>query len=352
MKHPVTIVDIAKECGVSIATVSRVLNGTAPVAEGTRARINAAIRRHAYVPNSFAKGLSRQRSMTLGIIMPDIANPYFASLFQEIESAAYESQYSVFLCNTAFCCASAVSGERREIDSFQMMIDKNVDGVLIAGGQADLGRVSPTYLEALQRLVAAVPTVVLGCPLVGVDCRFIQRELGQGVQLAVRHLVELGHRHIGFLGGEKDVGVTEARLAAFVSAMNTAGSLYDKQLVALSNYYAPDGWRAMHALLAKGVPCTAALAMNDHVALGALRALADAGLRVPKDFSLISCDQFFTADYFIPRLTSVNQHNELFGRYVVDTLLRRIRGEDDTDFLPLHPELILRESCAAPAAQT
>jgi len=345
MKQPITIVGIAKESSVSVATVSRVLNHTAPVSEDTRARVNAVIRKHAYTPNSFARGLSSRRTMTLGIVMSDISNPYFASMFQEIENAAYEAHYSVFLCNTSFSSRTAQTSGRRELDSFQMMIDKNVDGVLVAGGQADLMQVSAEYKAALQRLSELIPTVVLGNPVSGVDCRFIQRERGQGVLMAVSYLASLGHKHIGFVGGEGEVGVTEARLAAYMRALETFDLPYDQRLIALSDYYAADGYQAMCSLLARKASCTAILAMNDSVALGALRALADQGFSVPGDISMISCDQFFFPEYFVPRLTSVDQHNERFGRFVVDAMLNEING-GETAFFTHRPELIIRESCA------
>lgn len=347
MKRPVTILEIARESGVSPATVSRVLNNTAPVSQATRARVSAVIQKHAYTPNSFARSLSRRRTMTLGVIMPDIANPYFAGMFQEIEAAAFEARYSVLLSNTSFRSGTAPASGRRELDSFQMMLDKNVDGVLVAGGQADLTQVSPEYRAGLGRLAELVPTVVLGCPVKGVGCRFIQRERGQGVLMAVNYLASLGHKYIGFVGGESEVGVTEARLAAYADALNAFGLPYDQRLIALSDYYAADGYAAMRALLGRGLPCTAILAMNDNVALGVYRALADRGLSVPGDMSVASCDQFFGAEYFVPRLTSVDQHNERFARWVVGLLLKEINGGDEI-FFTHRPELVVRESTAPP----
>ncbi len=349
MEKPVTIVQIARESGVSIATVSRVLNGAAPVSEATRNKVEAVIQKHAYTPNSFARGLINRQSMTLGIIMPDISNPYFAGMFQEMEKAAFEAGYSVILCNTAFRSEEAQTMTRRETDCFQMMLDKRVDGVLIAGGQADLAKVTPKYKTALQRLCAQIPTVVLGGTIPEVDCLFIQRERGQGVFSAVNYLASLGHRRIAFVGGEKDVEITEARLSAYIDALNALKLPYCPELIALSDYYAPDGYAAAQALLSKGADFTALLAMNDHVAMGAYRALADKGLSIPKDVSVISCDQFFTADYFIPRLTSIDQHNERFGRFTVNALLGVMGGVKESVLVTHRPELVVRESCAPPA---
>lgn len=346
MDRPVTILQIANESGVSTATVSRVINGTAPVSQATRDRVNAVIERHAYTPNSFARSLISRRSMTIGIIMPDISNPYFSAMFREIEAAAREAHYSVFLCNTSFRAADAQEMTLRELDSFQMMLDKKVDGVLVAGGQADLLRVSEEYKGALRHLSSLVPVVVLGSPIEGVDCRFIQRERGQGVSSAVSYLASLGHRRIAFVGGEAGVGITEARLDAYRTALNEFKLPCDPGLIALSDYYTPDGFRAAASLLERGVPFTAMLAMNDRVAFGAYRALADAGLNVPRDVSVVSCDQFFDAGYFVPRLTSVDQHNERFGRFIINALLRVINGGQDEAALPFGPELVVRESCA------
>ena len=345
MDHPVTILQIAKESGVSTATVSRVINGTAPVSQATRDRVNAVIQRHAYTPNTFARSLISRRSMTIGIIMPDISNPYFSAMFEEIAEAAGAAHYSVFLCNTSFRAATAQETTLRELDSFQMMLDKKVDGVLVAGGQADLLHVSGEYKAALQHLSSLVPVVVLGSPIEGVDCLFIQRERGQGVFSAVSYLAALGHRRIAFVGGEAGVGITEARLTAYKTALNDLKLPCDDALIALSDYYAPDGYRAMSDLLAGKAPFTAMLAMNDNVAFGAYRALADAGLSVPNDVSVISCDQFFSAEYFVPRLTSVDQHNERFGRLIINALLSVMNGTPEEVVLTYGPELVLRESC-------
>lgn len=352
MEQPVTIVQIAKESGVSIATVSRVMNGTAPVSEQTRRRVNEVIQRHRYTPNAFARSLINRQSMTIGIIMPDISNPYFSAMFSEFEAAAHEANYSVFLCNTSFSAARMADKTPRELEYFQMMLDKKVDGVLIVGGQADLLEVSEAYRSALQHLSAAVPVVVLGSRIPGVECLFIQRETGRGVFSAVSYLASLGHRRIAFVGGEDGVGITEARLNAYMDALHALGLPRERALVALSNYYTPDGYKAMNDLLKSGVPFTALLAMNDNIALGAFRALADAGLRVPQDVSVISCDQFYSAEYLVPRLTSVDQHNEQFGRFIINALLGAMRGVQENVVLTFTPELVIRESCApAPASR-
>lgn len=348
MEKSVTIVEIAKECGVSVATVSRVLNGSAPVSEQKRQKIQAAIARHHYTPNAFARGLVSRQSMTLGVLIPDITNPYFSSMFREFESAAQEAGYSVLLCNTAFSSFQAREKLQREAAYFRMLVEKRVDGVLIVGGQADLEVPGESYRAALRELSEALPVVVLGSPIEGVNCQFIQRERGRGVFASVNYLTSLGHRRIAFVGGEQGVDITAQRLAAYRQALTVLGLPGDESLVALSDYYAPDGFAAARRLLDSGTEFTAILAMNDNVALGVYRALADAGLRIPQDVSVISCDQFYTAEYMVPRLSSVDQHNALFGRFVIQALLAAINGGKETVLLRYDPELIIRESCMAP----
>ena len=348
MRTPVTIVQIAKESDVSIATVSRVINGTAPVAPATRERVNAVIKKHHYTPNAMARGLINRQSMTIGIIMPDIANPYFSAMFREFEAAAQEANYSVFLCNTTFVSAAGETNTTPlEVEYFQMMQDKRVDGVLVVGGQADLMTVNEEYKSALQHLASQIPVVVLGNKIENVDCPFIQRESGCGVSLAIEYLAMLGHRRIAFIGGEQGVGITEARLRAYQSALRSLELPLEPELIVTSDYYVPDGYAAMQTLLGRGTPFTAFLAINDNVAFGAYRAIADAGLRIPQDISAISCDQFFSAEYFVPRLTSIDQHNEQFGRFVINALLNVMGGAQESIRLTTMPELIIRESCAS-----
>ena len=204
-------------------------------------------------------------------------------------------------------------------------------------------------LNALRELADTLPVVVLGNPIPGINCRFLQRERGRGVFASVSYLSDLGHKRIAFVGGEDGVDITLERLAAYRQALAVLGLPEDEELVALSDYYAPDGFAAANRLLSRGTDFTAILAMNDNVAVGVYRALADAGLEIPRDVSVISCDQFFTAEYMVPRLTSVDQHNALFGQFVIKALLSAMEGGRENVLLRYDPELIIRESCMPPA---
>lgn len=345
MKGTVTIRQIARESGVSVSTVSRVINGSAPVSEDVRRRVERTIGKYAYTPNGLARGAVNPRSMIIGVVMPDITNPYFTAMFREISLSAQRAGYSVLLSNTGFTAASAAETTRNELEAFKIMQEKGVDGVLVVGCQADLTQLRPEYRQGLEDMAGRVPAVVLGHPVDGSRCRFMERERGQGMYMAVEYLSSLGHRRIAFVGGEADVAITEQRLGAYAGALAALGLPYDRSLVSTSDYYAPDGWQAAQRLIRRGTPFSALIAMNDSVALGAYRALADQGLKIPEDVSVISCDQFFDAEYFVPRLTALDQHNELLGRSVISALLDKMGGAVQSRPLKLHPELIVRESC-------
>ncbi|MDR1438711.1 MAG: LacI family transcriptional regulator [Clostridiales bacterium] len=343
----VTINEIARECGVSIATVSRVLNGSRAVAPLTRERVQEAIDRQGYSPNALARSLVAKHSMTLGVVAPDITNPYFSAVFSEIERAALSADYSVILCNTFYASPAHAQqqGVKSEEEYFQIMMEKKVDGVLIIGGQIDLAHAEPSYQNALKRLAKALPTVVMGKPLPGVGCVFIERETGSGVSTAVNHLVSLGHSRIAFVGGEDGVNITETRLAAYRGTLAALGLPHGDELISLSDYYIEDGYMATLELLNRNTSFTSVLAINDNVALGAVRAFADRGLAVPRDIALVSCDQFFFAGYSQPRLTSIDQHNRQFGMLAIQILLCAIKGISEPVKLNYTPELIVRESC-------
>lgn len=346
-KH-ITIKQIAEESGVSIATVSRVINGSTPVNPQKQEIVERVIAKYGFSPNAVARSLVNHQSMTLGIILPDITNPYFSAAFLEIQRFALEAGYSIFLCNTLFGGAShGVFSDKTEQDYFQMMLDKRVDGVLIMGGEIDLDIISDGYRQSLAQLRQHIPVVVIGEPIEDTGCLFVQRESGGGVISAVNYLHSLGHKRIAFVGGQAGVTITTMRLNAYKKALAANGLSDDERLIALSDYYAKDGYDATQTLLHSGASFSAIVAINDTVALGAQRAIADVGRVVPNDIAMISCDQFSTAEYQTPRLTSIDQHNELFGRMVIATLISAIRGVSEPTKLNFTPELILRESCGS-----
>ena len=347
IKKHVTIYDIAAESGVSAATVSRVINGNPHVSSRTLERVNSVISKYKFSPSSVARAMTNHQTNTLGVIMPDIANPYFSSLFVEIERYALESHYSIILYNTLFGGASrGVLSPFDELQYFQNMKTKEVDGVIITGGEIDRVNISDKYFSALNSLAEAKPVVVIGQKIEGLQCLFIDRNQGGGFSSLVHHLVALGNRRIGFIGGKIKTWQTALRYEAYNNTLQSLALPFDESLVSFSDYYAHDGYKAMNALLFKTIP-DAVVAVNDAVAIGAIRAINDKGLRCPQDIAIVSGDQFFESEYITPRLTSLDQQNDYLGKMSITTLISAINGVRDPISIEHSPQLIVRESCGA-----
>ncbi|MEA5013387.1 MAG: LacI family DNA-binding transcriptional regulator [Candidatus Limiplasma sp.] len=348
MKGDMTIYGIAKECGVSVSTVSRVLNNNPRVSEKTRAAVMRVIEAHHFSPSGIARAMTNQTTRSIGIMLPDITNPYFSALFLEIQRYTLEHGYSALLFNTLFGGSSHKIGSPfEEMQYFEMLKDKRVDGCIILGGQMDLDHPSEAYVQALNRLNASIPVVAIGQPLEGCDCIFINRDLGGGVAALLQHLAALGNRHIGFIGGQQGVRQTTERLKAYRAALEALGLPLSQRLVRLSNYYLEDGYAGMKALLDDGEKIDAMVAVNDQVAVGAIRAMRDAGLCVPEDISVASCDSFPGGEYQCPRLTGLNQQNEYIGKLAILSLMSAMSGVRETIHIHHSPVLVIRESCGS-----
>lgn len=289
---------------------------------------------------------------TLAIIVPDITNPYFTSLIFEIEQSAKKVGYSVLLINTMTAGMSKDSdGSLREADNFKTIKEKQVDGVIILGGELDKVSVDQEYLDSLNRLNREIPVIVIGQQQPGCECVFIERDLDKGVRLLTQHFLALGHRKIGFIGGERGVKITEMRLETFKSILNIYAKV-DEDYIISNDYYIKDGYEAMTQLLQqeKENP-TAVIAINDVVAIGALRALADAEMSCPQDIKIASCDYFLNSEYQVPRITTVNQHNEYLGEVAVKKLLHLIDESNEDVPFRHDPELVIQESCGIKLAE-
>lgn len=344
-----TIYEIAKLSGVSVSTISRVLNNSPYVSAKTQAHVTDIINKYHFSPSSVARAMISNHTQTLGVIISDITNPYFNELYLEIQRYAVDYGYSILLCNTFYGGSShGVSDSIPENTYFQMMLDKKVDGVLILGGEIDRNIISDSYKETLNRINEQIPVVILGQSIPDCNCIFVDRNLSGGVSALIHHLLALGRRRIGFVGGEEEVRTTTARLSAYKQTLQNLQIPLEPSLISLSNYYAPDGYLAMEKLLnqAESSP-TAVVCINDAVAQGAIRAVADKGLRVPEDISVVSCDQFPSGEYTCPRLTTLDQQNSYLGRMSIMTLISAINNDSECIRISHNPRLIIRESCGA-----
>jgi LacI family transcriptional regulator len=317
-------------------TVSRVINDSERVSPETRRRVEQAISELGYVPSRLARGLSRQRTGTLSVIVPDVANPFFTAVVRAAEEVARRADYHVILCDTR----ADLSVER---DVIEELIAHRVEGVVIA----PVSDRSATHLRRLAEF--GVPFVLIDRTVPGVDCDVVLGDSSGGARRLVEHLISLGHRRIGFIVESDDVSTARDRRRGYEAALNAAGIPLDPALIA---HAAPDpsgGSAGMARLLELEERPTAVFTVNNLVALGAIEAVRAAGLDVPDNVALVCFDDIEFASRLYPFLTAMEQPAQTFGTLGTQLLLERIegRGPDRRHEVVLPGEFIIRKSCGA-----
>ena len=331
-----TIKDVAGAAGVAPATVSNVLNNTAPVSPQTRGRVLAAAAALGYRRNLVAASMRRNATHTIGLILPNISNPFYSELAHGVESVAQEQNCIVTYGNTNYHAQLTA----RYLEAFA---DRRVDGVIVAACTDEDMEVLQGYDAPIVVVDAHTAAATSGFPLVEVENVPAAREL-------VAHLIRLGHRRIGLL----TIGAQNPRAEGYRLALQDAGIPYDPALVSVSNRVEPDlialGRHQAEQLLASAVRRpTALFGITDLMAMGALRALKEAGLRVPEDIAVVGFDDITYSALTAPPLTTVSQPKYRMG--VVAMRLLREAMEQKDRWLPrkvvLQTELVIRESCGA-----
>ncbi|MDP5291594.1 substrate-binding domain-containing protein [Oceanimonas sp. CHS3-5] len=328
-----TIKDVARLAGVSTSTVSHVLNKTRFVSPEITDKVQQAINELNYTPSALARSLKVNQTRTLGMLVSSSSNPFFAEVVQGVEQRCYELGYSLVLCNTG--------GDRARLGaSLDMLQQKRVDGVIVMCTQAKLN-------DGAFARHAGLPLVLADWGPVDLDADLITDSGQQGGRLATDHLISLGHRHIGCITGPAGQRASDERQAGFEAAMADAGLAVRSEWIVEGGFELAGGKAAMARLLARPEQPSAVFACNDMMAAGALRALADAGLKVPRNMAVVGYDNIELARYLVPALTSIEQPKAKLGALAVDTLLARIQDpQGPRRLLPLEPSLVVRESSA------
>lgn len=340
-----TIKDIAQKAGVSVSTVSRVLNNHPSVKPEKRQLVQQIIQQENFQPSMLARGMISNQTKNIGVLLSDINNPYFTDLVVQIELVSRELGYSLLMLNTSTAGSMKTSDPvQRELNAFTIIMEKKVDGLIILGGEIDQVKPNPRYIESLNKTSETIPTVIVGQANESINAMFLPRAINKGTTLAVQHLLSLGYRNIGFIGGETGITITEERLAAFRQTLSIYSKVNEDWIVP-SDFYAQSGYQSTEKLLAMDQLPEAILAINDKVALGAIRCLNDHHLNCPEDLAIVSCDAFLDSEYITPRLTTVDQNNKEIGKNAVQLLMKLLQ-KDQNIIIPTHyPELIIRESC-------
>ena len=332
-----TIYDIAKHVGVSAGTVSRALSRPDKVLPATRARIEQAVAALGYVPNTVARNLKTQRSGKILVTVPDIANPFFAQILQGAEDAAQAVGYAVLLGDTQHL-------PEREERYAQMLRRNEADGLIVLGH-----RLPPTAREIVQQLGDAAP-VVNGCefdPAVGIPSVHIDNAAAAGA--VMDHLYGLGHERIAVVGGPTDNPLHQQRMEGVRTAAKARKRLRSLS-IAPGDFSLESGHAATLALLDCETAPTAIFCFSDQMALGAMAACRELGIRVPDDVSIVGFDDLASSRYLTPPLTTVRQPMREIGARAVHLLLALIDRVDVPLQQTLEFDLMLRGSTAAPAS--
>ncbi|MEW5960046.1 MAG: LacI family DNA-binding transcriptional regulator [Chloroflexota bacterium] len=330
-----TIYDVAARAKVSASTVSHVINDTRTVAEETRARVWQAIEALGYRPNILARGLRRRETSTIGLLVPDNSNPFFAALARAIEDAGFAQGYSVILCNSGY-------SEAKEATYIDVLLSKQIDGLILSPSRDHPGSLPGILDEHL-------PVVVVDREAgnLEVDQVLVDNELGG--YLAGRRLTQLGHRRIGCIAQPANAAISAGkRLVGFRKALAEAGVELAAEAVIHADFRYTGGEAAMRELLERELGLTAVFATNDLMAAGAINTLHHSRLQVPYDFSVIGFDDSLQAIMAFPALTTIAQPISELGQTGVALLLKRIQNPTDPPArIVLPTTLIERESCCA-----
>lgn len=332
----VTRRDVARLAGTSEAVVSYVLNdGPRGVAPATRERVLAAIAELGYRPNTLARSLRTQRTMTFGLVVPDNSNPFFAELARSIEEIGFEFGYTMLLGN-------AMDDSEREAKYVRTLLDRQVDGLMLAPSHG-----ASTWTAELAQ--ATVPRLVLDRELAIPNATHILVDNATGGYEATKHLIEHGHRRIGCLAGIAGAHPTVDRVAGWERALREAGIDPSAMPIVHTPFGRVHGYRGGTQLLAADDRVEALFVASDEQAIGVLRAAAELGLRVPDDVAVCSFDGIEPSAYTVPALTTVQQPVDAIARHAVEWLVGQVanpRGEATR--IVLDTTLVIRGSCGCP----
>jgi LacI family transcriptional regulator len=328
--------DLAEVLGLSITTVSRVINGKAKryrISDETQKRVLQAAKQHNYVPNKLARGLKLSRTDTLGLIIPDISNPFFADIAQSIEREARSKGYSLILCD---------SGEDHVLEKelIALLLSQKVDGIIIAPVGTD-------YAHIIQTFNSGMPLIVIDRCFTDIGLPFITSDNYQGGNDAVNYLISMGHRKIACIQGIPKSMPTIERVRGYRDALINHGIHPDASLIVGDNYNTENGYRQTRILFSMEDPPTAIFALSNLIGLGVIKAIDEMGLKIPENISLISFDEQPYSAFLGTPMTTVDQKKSEIGQLAVDVLLKYIDNKESRKrivHMTLKTNLIIRES--------
>lgn len=328
----ITIKDVAREAGVSTATVSRVFNNVGPVDEDTEREVRLVARRLKYVPNAMGRGLSTKRTDAIGLLLPDLFGEFFSEVLRGSDQTAQQSHHHLVV--------SSSHNNREEIRAALTMMRGRVDGLVIMSPHIDAETLN-------ENLPQSLPVVLLNCHVESNGFDSLNIDNYGGAYAMTQHLLSHGHTHIAIIKGtERNIDASE-RLRGWTDAVRDGGGTPDPRFQVEGNFTEASGFEAARRLLTLSPRPTAIFACNDSMAIGALSALRDEEIQIPEGIAIAGFDDVPIASYVTPTLTSVQVGIHNLGIRAIDTVLHAVRNKNThrRQQIVLPTKLVLRESC-------
>lgn len=331
-----SIHDVAKEAGVSVATVSKVLNDYPDVSDKTRKKVNMVIEQLHYHPNVVARGLVKRRSWTVGVLLTvPFTNPFVAELLEGIKTALENSGYDLVRLSTRF--------DDPNYSFIKHCRSRNVEGVVVFGVERD----NPSIEELLN---SDIPTMFVDTDIIGKRAGYITTDNQNAIQMSVKHLYELGHHKIAYISGTLGPSIANTRLEGYKEGLKNCNLPYVTSYLEVCDYSFDEGAAAMRRLLQLEEPPTGVVCTSDLAAFGAIYEIERHGLRVPEDVSVVGFDNTYHAQVFKPNLTTINQNIYSIGIKSIECLIGLIENPDFSPPVITEPsELIVRQTTASPS---
>jgi DNA-binding LacI/PurR family transcriptional regulator len=330
-----TIKKIADLANVSPATISRFLNGKINVSQDTKRRIEKAVDELNYQPNYLARSLILNQTKTLGIIIPDILDPFHAGIARGFEDEALKNDYNVILCNSD-------NEPKKEIDYLDWLSYKRADGIAIVSTGLNADTIKKHNEKGMKM-------VLIGRVIEGLNADTLTIDNLNGAYTATKHLLDLGHRDIALINVQKKITPSVGRMKGYKKAVEDYGQRVNVNLLAsAADFRYLDGYKAMKKLLDRKENFTSVFAMNDQLAIGAINAIRDAGFRVPDNYSVVGFDGLPWGTWIRPRLTTISVSPYKYGVKSCDLLLNQFKNDKKVvkySKSPIKGKLIERDSC-------
>ncbi len=326
-----TIYDVSILAGVSLATVSRVVNNNAKVSDKTRKKVHDAMEQLGYRPNNIAQSLASSRSNSIGVLVSQLDGPYYGPMMRQIEAVLRgANKHAIF--------AAGHSDAEQEQEAMDFLLNRGCDALIV-----DVEALSDEYLVKLSQ--SKTPLVLINRHIEALSDRCVHLDNVQGGYLATRYVLEQGHTQLAFIAGPHEKLDARDRLTGYRKALDEFGIRFDAKLCCEGDYHEEGGYQAMRHLLDAGRPFTCVVCANDQMASGAIAACMERGLKVPGDISFVGFDNIPFPRYISPKLTTISNPIEAMGLAAASWILRQTYGETPPSATPVfRPELIERES--------